>query len=241
MLSLSSLRFPFCSLLKYAKIDTEKEGITMGYIITIGRQFGSGGRELGRRLADELAVAYYDREILLEVEKKTDYSLNYIENVSEDRPIILPPINYGNSFMIYRDVNFEQSNEVHAAQDKILKKAAAKSSCVIIGRGADYVLRDFHPFRIFVYADMEARLKRCRERQKEDEAKMSDRQFIRFIRSVDKKRRQFYDFYTGVEWGEKENYDLMINTSHVDLKQVAHTLALLIKGIYADEKMGEGK
>jgi cytidylate kinase len=211
----------------------------MGYIITIGRQFGSGGRELGRRLADELGIAYYDREILLEVEKRTDYSLNYIENVSEDRPIILPPINYGNSFMVYRDVNMEQSNDVHAMQAKFLKEAAEKSSCVIIGRGADYILRDKKPYRIFVYADMESRLKRCRTRQRENEAKMSDKKFIRFIKSIDKKRRQFYDFYTGIEWGEKSNYDLMINTSNVDIKQLAHNLALLIKDIYAEQEKKE--
>lgn len=211
----------------------------MGYIITIGRQFGSGGRELGRRLADELGIAYYDREILLEVEKRTDYSLNYIENVSEDRPVILPPINYGNSFMVYRDVNMEQSNDVHAMQAKFLKEAAEKSSCVIIGRCADYILRDKNPYRIFVYADMDSRLKRCRTRQRENEAKMSDKKFIRFIKSIDKKRRQFYDFYTGIEWGEKSNYDLMINTSNVDIKQLAHNLALLIKDIYAEQEKKE--
>lgn len=207
----------------------------MGYLITIGRQFGSGGRELGRRLADDLGIAYYDKEILLEIEKRTPYSLNYIENVSEDRPVVLPPISYGNSFLAYRDINMEQSNDIHSVQVGIMKEVAQKSSCVIIGRGADYVLRDFHPFRIFVYADMDSRIERCKKREKDGE-KLTDKQLLKYIRSIDKKRKNFYDFYTGVEWGQKENYDLMINTTNVDIKQLAKHLADFIKTNNEEEK-----
>ena len=138
----------------------------MGYIITIGREFGSGGRELGRRLADELGIAYYDREILLEIQKRTPYCLAYIERVSEEKSFSLPPIHYGMSFDNGYDTVLKQDNDVHIAQNEFLKEIASKSDCVIIGRAADYVLRDLHPIRIFVYADMETKLKRCRERQK---------------------------------------------------------------------------
>ena len=201
----------------------------MGYIITIGREFGSGGRELGRRLADELGIAYYDREILLEIQKRTPYCLAYIERVSEEKSFSLPHIHYGMSFDNGYDTVLKQDNDVHIAQNEFLKEIASKSDCVIIGRAADYVLRDLHPIRIFVYADMETKLKRCRERQKKEEASLSDKEFIKRIQKVEKNRSRFYEFYTGQEWGCRRNYDFMVNTSHLDIKMLAKNLATLIK------------
>ena len=207
----------------------------MGYIITIARQFSSGGRELGRRLADELGIAYYDKEILADIQKKTPYSLSYIEEVSENRPILLPPINYGNSFSLYTDVSLQQNIDVHTAQNNIIREYVEKSNCVIIGRGADYTLRDKKPFRIFVYADMESRIKRCRDRE-ESHDRYNDKQLARRIRNIDKKRRDYYEYYTGLKWGDKDNYDVMINTSNADIKKLAHNLALFIKDATREEE-----
>lgn len=199
----------------------------MGLIITIAREFSSGGRELGRRLADELKIAYYDKEILEAIQKKTPYSISYIEEVSEHRPILLPPINYGMSFSLYPDVSLQQSIDVHTAQNEIIKEYATKGDCVIIGRGADYTLKDMHPFRIFVYADMESKIARCFKREAKGEA-LTEKQLSKKIGQIDKKRKDYYEYYTGTKWGAKENYDLMINTSNVDIKELAHNLALLI-------------
>lgn len=204
----------------------------MSYIITIGRQFGSGGRELGKRLADELSIAYYDKEILEGIEKKTSYSLSYIKEVSENRPFILPNLSYGHSFSLYNDINLKQSIDVHSAQNDIIKEYANKSSCVIIGRGADYTIRDLNPFRIFVYADLEARIKRTKDR--DDASNMNDKQLLRMIKQIDKKRKAYYEYYTGKKWGDKDSYDLMINTSNVSIKVIAHDLAVLIKSIYTN-------
>lgn len=199
----------------------------MGLIITIAREFSSGGRELGRRLADELKIAYYDKEILEDIQKKTPYSISYIEEVSEHRPILLPPINYGMSFSLYPDVSLQQSIDVHTAQNEIIRQYANESDCVIIGRGADYTLKDMHPFRIFVYSDMESKVERCREREAKGE-NLTDKQISKKIRQIDKKRKDYYEYYTGMKWGAKENYDLLINTSNVDIKEVAHNLSHLI-------------
>lgn len=205
-------------------------------IVTIGREFGSGGREFGRRLAEELGIAYYDKEILLEIDKRTPYSLSYIQNVSENRPVVLPPINYGNSFLLYKDAGMEQHTDVFRTQSDILKEISEKGSCVIIGRGADYVLRDKHPYRIFVYADIASRIERCKKRANDEEKTYTDKKWTRYIRSVDKKRRAFYDFYTGVEWGRKENYDLMVNTTNGDIKAMAHHCAMMIKDLMSSEE-----
>ncbi len=207
----------------------------MSLIITIAREFSSGGRELGRRIADELHIAYYDKEILQDIEKKTPYSMSYIEEVSENRPILLPPINYGSSFTLYPDISLQQSIDVHSAQSDIIREYALKSDCVIIGRGADYILRDLRPFRIFVYSDMESKIERCKTREAKDEH-FTDKQLAKKINSINKKRKDYYEYYTGRKWGSKENYDMMINTSGMNIKEIAHHLATLIKEIQSEQQ-----
>ena len=200
----------------------------MKMVITIGREFGSGGRELGRRLADELGIAYYDKEIILEIEHKTPFSKEYIEEVTENRPIPLFPIHYGNSWAPLADPHLEQSIDVFAAQADVIKDLANRSDCVIIGRCADYILRDLKPLRIFVYADSKSKIERCKTREKDGE-NLSDKEIAKNIRSIDKKRKGYYEFYTGQSWGDKSNYDLMINTTGMNLKKLAKVLATFIK------------
>lgn len=203
------------------------------FIITIGREFGSGGRELGKRLADELHVPYYDKEILEEVKNRSPYGMSYIEEVSEKRPYSIPTLHFGNSFLYYKDVALEQNIDVHSLQNDILKELATKSSCIIIGRGADYTLRELNPFNIFVYADMDSKVKRCKERLKEGE-EVTDKELIKDIKNTDKKRKNFYEFYTGKKWGDKSSYHLMVNSSNVNIKDMSKCIADLIRNIYKD-------
>ena len=181
-------------------------------VITLGREFGSGGRELGRRLADHLQIAYYDKEILTEISKRTQLTEEYVHNVVEHHPYPLLPITIG-------PVYVEQSN--------IIKEMAAASDCVIVGRCADYILRDIKPFRIFVYADMESRIRRCHARAPEGEH-LSDKEMKQMIQKVDKGRAKYYEFYTGEKWGDKSSYDLCINTSNVVIKELVPHLAAFL-------------
>lgn len=206
----------------------------MHRIITIGREFGSGGRELGRRLAENLGIAYYDSEIIKEIAKKTPFSEEYINEVSESEPIPLFPIHYGNSLSLVNDPSLDMALDIFSAQSAILREMALKSDCVIIGRAADYVLRDFEPFRIFVYADVKSKLRRCKGRLEKEE-KLSDRQLLRKMKRLDKKRKRYYEFYSGRVWGAKESYDLLVNTSNQDIKEVARVLAHL----FLDEAKGK--
>ena len=194
-------------------------------IITIGREFGSGGRELGRRLADHLQIAYYDKEILTEISKRTQLTEEYVHNVVEHHPYPLLPITIGHS--LYPDMAFQLQQSVYTEQSNIIKEMAAASDCVIVGRCADYILHDIKPFRIFVYADMEARIARCHARAPEGEH-LSDKELKQMIQKVDKGRAKYYEFYTGENWGDKSSYDLCINTSNVVIKELVPHLAAFL-------------
>ena len=196
----------------------------MSKIITIGRQFGSGGRELGRRLAENLGYEYYDREIITEISKKTDMAEGYVKQIVEKYPHNLFPITIGNTISYVDSYYMQQVQSVYSAQCEIIRELVQKSNCVIIGRCADYILRDVNPFRIFVYASMDSRVQRCMSRANEDE-KYTEKDIISQIKNVDKNRRKYYEFYTSQKWGDIENYDLCVNTTNKDIKSMVLPLS----------------
>ncbi len=200
----------------------------MNRIITISREFGSGGRELGRRLAEQLHIAYYDQEIVSEISRRTELAEQYIEQVIEQKPLWSFPIHIGRS-LLYPMNNpvFEQRQAVMLEQDKIIREMAEKSDCVIVGRCGDYILKDFQPFRVFIYAELSCRVNRCIDRQAEQEhytrAEMEQK-----VLSIDKSREKYYEFYTGQKWGDPLNYDICINTSKRTPKEIASHLAEIL-------------
>lgn len=200
----------------------------MRRIITIGRNFGSGGREVGRRLAERLGIAYYDHEIVTEMAKRTNLTEEYIRQIEESRTIPLLPITIGMTFSPQFYPMLDQSLQVFTEQSKIIKEMAEKSDCVIVGRCADYLLREKNPLRLFIYADMEYRIKRCRARGDADED-LSDKGLRARIQGVDKERARYYQLYTNQTWGDPENYDLCINTSRMDIKVLTEALAMFIE------------
>ena len=200
----------------------------MNRIITIGREFGSGGREVGRRLAEELGIAYYDQEIVTELLKRTKLTEEYVRNVEERHPLPPLPITTARTFGLKVTPKVEPALSVYNQESDIIVEMAKKSDCIIVGRCADHILRDMKPFRLFIYADMEARIVRCRAKG-EDAARMSDEELRQRILSIDKKRARYYQFYTDQVWGDKINYDLCINTSAVNIKKLAGITASLIR------------
>ena len=200
----------------------------MGKLITIGREFGSGGREFGRRLAEELNIDYYDKEIVTEISKHTSLSEEYVHRVMESQPHQLYPITIGQTISYVDSYPLQQIQSVYQAQTDIIKSLAEKSDCVIVGRCADYILRDYKPFRIFVYADMDSRVQRCFERSPEEEH-YTDKQMKKRIHKIDKNRAKYYEFYTGQKWGYRKNYDLCVNTTNTDIKQLVANLSKMFK------------
>ena len=203
----------------------------MNRIITIGREFGSGGRELGKRLSDLLGFAYYDHEIVRAIAERSELAESYVDMVLENGVNAYYPITVASTFAapIVAPVPAVNSG-IYAAQTEILRELAQRSDCVIVGRCADHVLAEYHPLRIFVYASMASKLARCREREPED-SRLSDRELEKRIRAVDKARRDYYRFCTGEPWGDKANYDLCINTGGVSIKALAASLAALVQAM----------
>lgn len=184
-------------------------------IITIGREFGSGGRELGRLIAERLNYAYYDREIISEIAKRTSLSEKYIQNIAEHKPLIPFPIHTGRTFWA---VIPDYGQEVQKEQHDIIREMASKRDCVIVGRGADYILRESKPFRLFIYSDIESKIKRCKENggsDYENGESMTEKELRKRIEQINKARADYYEFYTGQRWGDKSNYDLCINTANI--------------------------
>lgn len=198
----------------------------MSKIITVGREFGSGGRELGRRLAEELGIQYYDKEIISEIAKNMSLSESYVQKVVEGKPQRLFPITIGQSFAVAPDYHMLQMQSIYQAQTEIITKLAEKGDCIIIGRCADYILRDSKPFKIFVHADIDSRVRRCMERRTEDE-NFTEEQMRKKIIAIDKDRAKYYNDFTGQKWGDKSYYDICINTTDFVIKDIVPYIAKL--------------
>lgn len=197
-------------------------------IITISREFGSGGREVGKRLAEALGVAYYDREIITAVAQRSGLAEEYIASISERGVDAYYPITFGHTFS-YSAGLIDPQVEVMAEQNKLLKSLAEKGDCVIVGRCADVVLRDYQPFDLFVYADEKSKLERCRARQNEEEKKLSDNELKRRMAKVDKGRARYRALLTDSRWGDKSAYHLCVNTTGWDMHALVELLAPVVQ------------
>lgn len=194
----------------------------MNKIIAISREFGSGGREVGKRLADKLGFTYYDREIVTEIAKQTGMTEEYISNISE-KGIYPYAFQFAKSFAMYSSLQSNQT-EILVKQQEVLKQIAQKGNCIIVGRGANIILKDYNPINIFVYADMESKISRCRKKAKEDE-NLTDKEIENKIIQIDKNRKNYHKIISNLEWGDKKNYHLCINTSEIEIKTIISPLA----------------
>ncbi|MDL2206776.1 cytidylate kinase-like family protein [Eubacteriales bacterium OttesenSCG-928-N13] len=192
----------------------------MNKIITISREFGSGGRELGKRLAEQLGIAYYDREIITAIAEKSGLAEDYVANITENGVRTYYPITYGRTFSHnYGSVMIKEQVDVIVEQQRILKQLAEKSDCVIVGRCAEIILKDYKPLSLFVHADMESRIDRClrRDPSKSDQSRGEMR---KQIRQVDRNRARAWALMTDLRWGDKQAYQLCVNTTDLSIKQL---------------------
>ncbi|MCD8133071.1 MAG: cytidylate kinase-like family protein [Clostridiales bacterium] len=199
----------------------------MGKLITISREFGSGGRELGRNLAKKLGYAYYDKEIVKEIAAKTKLSEDYVNSIIEKRPFSMFPIHTGSSFQTMTNPIDDQNQLIFREQCNILKAMAEKSDCVIVGCCADYILSEKQPLRVFVYADMDYKIRRCMGNQSAEET-LNTKEIRKKIQSLDRQRSQYYMFFSGQKWGDKEYYDLCINMSNIGMEAAVAAIAALV-------------
>lgn len=197
------------------------------HIIVIGRQYGSGGRQLGKLLSRRLGIPYYDKELLREAADKLGFRADLFEQADEKRPSRLMSMvgaNYGAS--TYFTSGALNGGTLYQMQSDVIRNLLEKGPCVIVGRTADYIGRDLpNLISLFLHADKEVRARRTLERnprmKAEDAALWLDRQ--------DTARSDYYNFYTGRKWGSADNYDFCINTSRLTPEQTCEIVELLLK------------
>lgn len=193
-------------------------------IITISREFGSGGRELGRRLADVLGFDYYDSEIISAVAQKRGMDAHYVERTLGEHGWLNYPITFRRTLGSSAYVQ-ASGIDLLLEQKRVLEEIAAlKRDCVIVGRNADVILQQYQPFCIFVCAEMGAKIKRCKERAPKDED-LSEKELVRKIRQIDKMRARTKTILSGSEWGQRDAYHLIVNTSEWNMKDMAEAVA----------------
>ena len=180
-------------------------------VITIGRSYGSGGHEVGARIAAKLGIAFYDKRLLELAAEKTGYCEDFIKHNDEKTPGVFARSMTFARGSTYAHPSSEDTVFVH--QSQIIKELAEKESCVIVGRCADFVLRErADTVNLFIYASLEDRVQR---KLALSNGEKSEAQIKKEIISADKQREKYYNFYTAARWGDSRNYNLCIDTSLV--------------------------
>ena len=182
------------------------------YVITISRQFGSGGRAVGQKLAQKLDIPFYDKELISLAAKESGMNPEVFKSIDETAAnSLLYSLSMGmynfNGPLAMGDLPV--NDKLYLLQHQLIKEIATKGPSVIVGRCADYVLKDNpHTINVFIYADMEYRKKRAVTVHN-----IEERRAETIINKTDKTRANYYSFYTGQKWGVAQNYDLCIDSS----------------------------
>ena len=198
-------------------------------IITISRQFGSGGRELGKRMSDVLGWDYYDREIIERLSSNEGLDKEYINRILTNHEWNTLPITFRSSFS-QSQYTSGMKTALLIKQRKIIEDIAASGNdCIIVGRDADIILSDYRPLRIFVCADMSSRIARCMrfEEKKSEGERLSEREVKKNILRIDKGRSQTREILTGKAWGDSESFDISINTAGWSIPKLASAIPQL--------------
>ncbi len=194
-------------------------------VITIGRQFGSGGHEIGMRLAEELGFEFYDKKLVTLAAERTGVIPEALEEADEKatNPWLYATMETGGMSM-YSPTS--SNDRLFELQGKIIKEAAASGDCVIVGRCADYVLRneDIELYNVFICAPLDTRIARKQAQEKLDEGDAKA-----LVKKVDKQRRTYYNYYTGKDWDSPESYDITVNSSRLGIPDTAKLLAQIFK------------
>ncbi len=186
-------------------------------VITVSREFGSGGRYVGRLIADKLGIKLYDKDFIEKVALETGYSEEYIEN-NEQKRNILASLNNG----YYAGLN--DADELFIKESEVIKKVANEESCVIVGRCSDFILKDNpNVIKVFVYSNMENKIKRATEFYGMDKSKAEKE-----ITRIDKLRANHYKYYTERDWKNPLNYDICVNSDVLGVEKVADLICEMV-------------
>ena len=191
-------------------------------VITISLEFGSGGRTVGKKVAQALGLPCYDRELLQKIAQESGFNENYVKDAGEYAP-------GGFLATAFSHRGFAPTNEDYLweVQYRVITELAEQGPCVIVGRFADYILRGKADcLRVFIHADLDFRARRIVEVYGEREASPEQR-----IRDKDKRRAAYHRFYTDMKWGHAQNYDITLNSGTLGIDRCAE----IIQGIYKNK------
>ena len=186
-------------------------------VVTISREFGSGGRSIGRKLAEELGIPCYDAELIQKLAQESGFSESYIKDAGEYAP--------GGYLSLLSNRAFSPTNEdvLWELQYRIITDLAEKGPCVIVGRCADYILRDTADcLKVFIHADMDFRARRIVEVYGQREQSPEQR-----LKEKDKRRAAYHRFYTDMKWGHAQNYHITLNSGVLGIDKCVDILAQL--------------
>ena len=208
----------------------------MKTIVTIGRQYGSGGKEIGRRLAEELGVPFYDEKLVEAVAEATNAHPDVVKNADEKatNSFLYSLVASGGLRGINDAVRYEMpiNDKVFISQSKYIKEVAKEGGCVIVGRCADYVLDgNENLLRVFLYSDMESKKKRIMRLYSLNEKQAKDA-----IVKTEKTRKTYYNYYTDRSWGEMSSYDLCLNVGKIGIDE---TIEIIKDYIMKKEKTND--
>ena len=210
----------------------------MNTIITIGRQFGSGGREIGEMVANHFGIKCYDKELLSRAAKESGFCEEMIQN-HDERPtnsflynLVMDTYSFGYNSSSFVDMPI--SHKVFLAQFDTIKKIAKEEPCVIVGRCADYALSDLpNVLNLFIYGDEECKIKRIRERFPDITSNEKAREMMV---KKDKQRQSYYNYYSSKKWGRANSYDLCINSSILGIEGTVKLIIQYIEDYEANKK-----
>lgn len=198
-------------------------------IITIGRQFGSGGREIGYMVAEKLGIKLYDKEMLQRAAKDSGICEELFES-HDEKPsnsflysLVMDTYSMGYSGSTYNDMPI--NHKIFLAQFDAIKKIADEGPCILVGRCADYALEGYpNLLSVFIHADMDARVKRIAKKYDLTDSKAKD-----LIIKTNKKRASYYNYYTDKRWGDADSYDACLDSSVLGLEGTAEAIIKLVE------------
>ena len=182
-------------------------------LITVGRQFGSGGKPVGDALSEKLGIPIYDKELITEAARQSGYSPDFfLRSDEKKRSFFLANLFGGNNY----SRNMLGDAELFRIQSETIRSIASKGSAIFVGRASDYVLRDMKPLNVFITASKESRIKFVCDRDG-----VSPEEAVAIIEKRDRDRAKYYNFFTQKYWGVASNYDLCINRSALGTDKTA--------------------
>ena len=197
------------------------------YVISISREFGSGGRMIGKRLAARLGIPCYDRTLIQKTAEKSGLSPEFIARAEERARsrVHLPFAHLGTGSAAYSQQGVPVSLQAFFAQSEVIRELADEGPCVIVGRCSDYVLGERPEcLKVFIHGNLEDRVTRCAEEYHISAQNMTDR-----VKEIDRGRANYYNFYTGHNWGEMRRYDLTLNSSVTGIEGAVEIIAALVR------------